>query len=101
MCQRFPPARNCLLFSCESRISEQFLLQYVQVMLLFSNLNAMICKFSRVILLLTFSFTASTRLNAAEAPAAASPTTTNATVPLLKPGPDAAKIAFVTALMLE
>jgi carboxyl-terminal processing protease len=94
------PPRNSLLFSCESRISEQFLLQYVQGMLIFLKLNAMICKFGRVALLLALVFTLSSKLNAAETPAA-SGNATNSSLAELKPEPDAGKIAFVTAYMLE
>ena len=60
----------------------------------------MICKLGRAILLLALGFTLSSRLNAAETPAAPA-NTTNAAPAELKPGPDAGKIAFVTAYMLE
>jgi carboxyl-terminal processing protease len=60
----------------------------------------MICKFGRTVLLLALGFTLSSKLNAAEAPAAAS-NTTNSPPAELKPEPDAGKIAFVTAYMLE
>ena len=89
-----------MLFSYESRISEQFLLQYVQGMLLFLNLNVMICKFGRALLLLALGFTLSSPLLAADTPAA-KVSSTNAAPSDLKPGPDAGKIAFVTAYMLE
>ncbi len=60
----------------------------------------MICKIGRVALLLALGFTLSSQLNAAEAPDAAAKTT-NAAPTELKPEPDAGKIAFVTAYMLE
>jgi len=90
-----------LLFCNKSRISEQFLLQYVQGMLLFSNLNIMICKFRRFLLSLALVFTLSP-LYAAETSApstAAAPA--NSVSAELKPGPEAGKIAYITALMLE
>jgi len=60
----------------------------------------MICKFGRVALLLAFCFTFSPRLNAAGTPAAGVGAT-DSTFSQLKPAPEAGKIAFVTAYMLE
>jgi carboxyl-terminal processing protease len=65
-------------------------------MLLFSDLNAMIRKFGRFVLLLSLVFPLSP-LRAAEALAAP----TNSAPAALKPGPDAGKIAFYTTYMLE
>ena len=70
-------------------------------MLLFSNLNAMIRKLGRVVLLLALGFTLSSQLGAAEAPATGSGSATNSSFSYLKPARDAGKIAFVTAYMLE
>src|SRR6185437_4509499 len=62
----------------------------------------MICKSGRVILLLALGFNLLTRVQAVEvAPADLQKTATNSTPALLKPGPDAGKIAFVTAFMME
>jgi carboxyl-terminal processing protease len=66
----------------------------------------MICKFGRAILLLAFAFNLSVPLRAAETQVAglsksASNPTNQAPLPVLKPGPDAGKIAFFTAYMLE
>jgi carboxyl-terminal processing protease len=55
----------------------------------------MICKFGRSVLLLSLVFTLSP-LRAAEAPAP-----TNSAPAVLRPGPDAGKIAFFTTYMLE
>jgi carboxyl-terminal processing protease len=58
----------------------------------------MICKFGRSVLLLSLVFTLSSPLLAAETSAAAG---TNSSPVDLKPGPEAGKIAFVTAVLLE
>src|SRR6202000_2170170 len=65
------------------------------------NLNAMICKFGRTILLLAFGSKLLLPLSAAETPLPDVAKSTNAAPAILKPGPDAGKIAFVTAFMLE
>ncbi|HWD93589.1 MAG TPA: carboxy terminal-processing peptidase [Verrucomicrobiae bacterium] len=66
----------------------------------------MICKFGRTILLLAFVFSLSRPLFAADTQVAGLTKTTaaptnSAPPPELKPGPDAAKVAFITAYMLE
>ncbi|HEY2082163.1 MAG TPA: carboxy terminal-processing peptidase [Verrucomicrobiae bacterium] len=65
----------------------------------------MIRKFGRTLLLLALGFNLSLPLRAAETQVAAitksTAPATNPTPPLLKPGPDAGKIAFFTAYMLE
>jgi carboxyl-terminal processing protease len=69
----------------------------------------MICKFGRSILLLALGFSLSLPLHAAETQVAeitkansnSDSASTNAAPVELKPGPDAGKIAFVTAYMLE
>jgi carboxyl-terminal processing protease len=60
----------------------------------------MICKFGRTILLLALAFTLSSSLHAAPIPLVVGGSTNSAPAEL-KPGPDAGKIAFVTAVMLE
>ena len=66
----------------------------------FRILNVMICKSGRAILLLALGLTLCSPLHAAETPVTGAKTT-NSTPSELKPGPDAAKIAFVTGAMLE
>jgi len=65
----------------------------------------MICKFGRAILLLAFGFKLLSPLHAAEASLSEAPKpgsgSTNLTPIEVKPGPDAGRIAFVTAFMLE
>jgi len=59
----------------------------------------MICKFGRAILLLALALTLSP-LHAAETPLASVTASSSAVPTVLKPGPDAGKIAFVTAFMM-
>jgi carboxyl-terminal processing protease len=63
----------------------------------------MICKFGRVILLLALGVNLSLPLHAADSQPSdvAKSASTNSPPEVLKPGPDAGKIAFVTAYMLE
>src|SRR6185437_14126388 len=68
-------------------------------------LNVMICKFGRSILLLALGFGLSSPLQAAEASLSEAPKpaaiSTNWNPTEVKPGPDAGRVAFVTAFMLE
>jgi carboxyl-terminal processing protease len=68
----------------------------------------MICKFGRFVLLLAFGFNLSLPIYAADTQvaemtksAAGSVSTNSLPTPELKPGPDAGKVAFITAYMLE